>query len=310
MISSLSRSWMFVPGDRQRMIDKALRLPVDAMILDLEDGVAPAAKDTARGQIAAALDEITSHASGSAKSVAGDERRLPACFVRVNAIGHERMAADLTAVLRPGIDGLVLPKVERPDQIALVDRAVGEREREARWPSGVVRLLIAIESPQGLLSAPSLARASARVVGLMFGAEDFSRELGLPLRREGEARDLLYARSSLVVAAAAAGVQSVDGVWTDLQDAEGLRLAAAQSRRLGFTGMSLIHPSQIEIINNAFTPGPDEVDYCRRVVAAFEEARARDEGSVAFNGQLLDAPIVDRARRTLAFARSLGAIDA
>jgi citrate lyase subunit beta / citryl-CoA lyase len=300
-MTSQLRSWMFVPGDRQRMIDKALALPVDAIILDLEDGVAPSAKDTARGQIASALD-------GVARTIAaGGETPHPTRFVRINAIGHERMAADVASVVRPGIDGLVLPKVEDPSQIAIVEGAAADRERATGLDEGSVRLLVAIESPRGLLNALPIAQASPRIVGLMFGGEDFSREIGLPFRREGEALDLMWARSSLVVAAAAAGVQSVDGVWVNLDDPAGLQRHAAQSRRLGFTGCSLIHPAQIAAVNDAFTPGPDEVDYCRRVVAAFEDARERGEGAVAFGGQLLDVPIVDRARRTLALARSLGA---
>jgi len=120
-----------------------------------------------------------------------------------------------------------------------------------------------------------------------------------------EARDLLYARSAFVCSAAAAGGQAVDGVWPDIQDAEGLKTFALQSRRLGFTGMSSIHPSQIDAINAAFTPSAEEVEYCRKVVQAFDEARSRGEGSIAFGGQLIDLPIVERARRTLALAASL-----
>ena len=169
-----------------------------------------------------------------------------------------------------------------------------------------MRLLCALESPKGLYNACAIAGASPRVIGLLFGAEDFARELGLPLRREGEARDLIYARSSLVTAAAYAHVQAVDGVWPDLQDIEGLKVFSLQSRRIGFSGMSLIHPAQIEIVNGAFSPTADDIDYAQRVLKAFDEARARGEGAVAFGGQLLDLPIVDRARRTLELAESLG----
>ena len=291
---------MFVPGDRQRMIDKSLGLPVDAIIFDIEDGVAPAEKDTARRQIAAALDQIAARArDGSAPG------RTPACYVRINAVGHERMHADLAAVVRPGLEGLALPKVERPDQVQLVAQILDRREPDLGIPAGSVRLLVAIESSRGLLDAFAIVRSSPRVIGLMFGAEDFSRELGLPLRREGEARDQLYARSALVTAAAAAGVQRVDAVWVDLDDQAGLRQFAAQSRRLGFSGMALIHPSQIEVVNAAFTPTTEEIDYCRRVVQAFEEAKARGEVAVAFGGQLLDPPIVERAVQMLALAASL-----
>jgi len=289
------RSWMFVPGHRQRMIDKALGLNADALMLDIEDGVAPSEKDTARRQIAAALEH------------AGRGGRRPGRYVRVNAVGHERMHADLAAVLRPGLDGLVLPKVESPEQVRVVEELLARREREAGLREGAVRLLIAVESPRGLLNALAIASVSPRVVGLMFGAEDFGRELGLPTTREAEARDLLYARSALVIAGVAARVQIVDGVWPDIQDAEGLKRYALQARRLGFTGMSLIHPAQIDPINAVFSPAPEEVEYARQVIQAFEEAQARGEGSIAFGGQLIDLPIVERARRTLSLAAALSA---
>ncbi len=128
----------------------------------------------------------------------------------------------------------------------------------------------------------------------------------MPTSREGEARDLLYARSGVVVAAAAAHVQAVDGVWVDLKDTEGLLAFARQARRLGFSGMSLIHPSQIDPINQTFSPTAEEVDYAQKVVQAFDEANARGDGSIAFGGQLIDRPIVERARRTLELARDLG----
>ena len=171
---------------------------------------------------------------------------------------------------------------------------------------GIVRFLIAIESPKGLLNAPAIASCSSRVMGLMFGTEDFSREIGLSLVREGEAQDLIYARSATVIAAASAHVQVVDGVWVDLNNTEGLWGFARQSRRLGFSGMSLIHPSQIDPINSVFSPTQEEMDYAQKVVKAYDEAVARGDGSISFGGQLLDRPIVERARRTLEMAKTLG----
>jgi citrate lyase subunit beta / citryl-CoA lyase len=216
------------------------------------------------------------------------------------------MDADVDAVVRFGLDGLVLPKVETPDEVKKVDAVLTERELRLKLPSGGVKFLVAIESPRGLLNAPSIAACSPRVCGLIFGAEDYGREVGLPTFREGEARDLLYARSAVVVAAAAAHVQAVDGVWVDLKNTEGLLGFARQARRLGFSGMSLIHPSQIEPINQTFSPTPEEIDYARQVEKAFEEANARGEGSIAFGGQLIDRPIVERARRSLEMAKLLG----
>ena len=297
--TALLRSWMFVPGDRQKMIDKALALPVDAILLDIEDGVAPAAKETARKQIAESLDRI------AAQKKENPSYRTPARYVRINAVGHERMNADVEYVIRPALGGLAVPKVETPEQVNVVEKILDEREPKMGMVRGSVRLLLALESPRGLFNAYAIATSSPRVIGLMFGAEDFSRELSLPLRREGEAVDLIYARSAMVTAAAAAHVQAVDGVWPNFQDIEGLKKFALQSRRLGFSGMSLIHPAQISEVNAAFTPTAEEVDYCRRVIQAFDDARARGEGAIAFGGQLLDIPIVDRARQTIALAESL-----
>jgi citrate lyase subunit beta/citryl-CoA lyase len=292
----LKRSWMFVPGHRQKMIDKALEINADAIMLDIEDGVAPNEKDTARQLIGKAL--------GRSKTP-----NAPARFVRINAIGHARMDADIDAVVRPGLEGLVLPKIETPEEVMKVDAILTQRERQQKMPVSGVKLLVAIESPRGLLNAPAIAARSPRVCGLMFGAEDFGRELGLPTSREGEARDMLFARSAMVIAAASAHVQAVDGVWVDLKDAEGLVHFARQSRRLGFSAMSLIHPSQIDPINQTFSPTADEIDYAQRVVQAFEEANARGDGSIAFGGQLIDRPIVERARRTLESAKSLGMLE-
>jgi citrate lyase beta subunit len=145
-------------------------------------------------------------------------------------------------------------------------------------------------------------------MGLIFGAEDFTRELNLPIRREAEAVDMIYARSAIATAAAAAHVQAVDGVWVDLNDSDGLRRFARQARRLGMSGISIIHPSQIDDANAAFTPSKEDIAYAQEVLAAFDAARARGEGAIAFRGQLLDFPIVDRARQTVALAKSLGAV--
>ncbi|HXJ02715.1 MAG TPA: CoA ester lyase [Micropepsaceae bacterium] len=296
----LLRSWMFVPGDRQRMIDKALSLPVDAIMMDIEDGVAPTEKENARRQIGASLDGVC------AQLKRDPSYRTPARFVRVNAVGSERFIEDSKAVVRHGLEGLVVPKVDTVAQIRIVEDELGRAEVARRMPGGTVKLLIAIESPVGLFNAYQLATSSPRIVGLLFGAEDFTREMNLPMRREGEAVDMIYARSHIATAAAAAHVQAVDGVWVDLNDMEGMKRFAKQARRLGMSGISIIHPTQIEDANAAFTPNSEDIEYAQAVVNAFEDARARGLGAIAFRGQLLDYPIVDRARQTLALAKTLG----
>ena len=289
----LMRSWLFVPGHKQRMLDKQRTLDVDVVMLDIEDGVPPAEKDLARELIAKTLNT---------------ERPAeePTRFVRINAIGHERMEADLEAVLCANLEGLVLPKVESVEEVKTVEKILEAKEPELGLERGTIRFLVAIENSKGMLNAPQIAACSERVVGLMLGTEDFSRDLGLPMMRKNEAQELIYIRSSLVVAAASANVQAVDGVWPDIQDKEGLLVDTKQSRNLGFTGKSLFHPSQIEAINKAFSPTPEEVGYCSEVIKAFDEAVARGEGAIAFGGQLIDLPIVERARRTLRLAEALG----
>ena len=288
----IQRSLMFVPGHSEKMVTKALGLTnLDTAMFDLEDGTPPALKDGARDVVATAL--------GSAPG--GPHR-----FVRINAIATDRMEADLHAVVRTGVEGLVLPKVERADEVVLVDRLLSEMEPRVGLASGAIALIATIESATGLLNAPSIAASTPRVTGLMFGAEDFALDLGLSTNREGEAREMVYARSAVAVAAASAHVQAIDGVWPDIRDFDGVRRDAIQARRLGFSGKSTFHPGQIDILNEVFSPSPEEVEYAMRVVEAFEEAQAAGQAAIAFGGQLIDLPIVERARRVLRLQQAKG----
>ncbi len=278
------RSWMFVPGNRQRFIEKSRSLDVDVVLLDLEDGVPPGEKPAGRELVAQALG----HPPGG-----------PLRYVRVNAVGSSWLEEDLEQILTPGLEGVCIPKVDGAEEILQVAGKLGGFERESGLQEGSVRILAAIESAVGLLQAPAIAASSPRVLGLMMGAEDFALDVGLGTRREREARELLYARSALVVAAASAHVLAIDGVFPDLEDDGGLVVDVAQARRLGFAGKSLFHPKQIDVINSVFSPAPDEIEHARRVVQAFEEAAARGDGAVAVGGQLVDLPIVLRAQRLL-----------
>jgi citrate lyase subunit beta/citryl-CoA lyase len=282
------RSWMFVPGHIVKMAQKASLLATDAIMLDIEDGVLPAFKAQAREVIAQEVPKMAD---------TGQVR-----FVRVNSAQQNEFRFDLDAVVGLPIAGLVLPKVESRAEILQAVTALEAIERERRVESPL-KLVAAIESARGALAATEIAAASPRLVALMLGAEDFARDLGLPAQRVAEAHELLYTRSSLVMAATAARVQSIDQVWPNLADADGLRRDADQARRLGFTGKSIIHPSQVDPVNAAFSPSDADIDFARRVIAAFDEAEVRGLGAVAFGGQLLDKPIVDRARAVLDLAR-------
>ena len=282
------RSLMFVPSHQERMVDRALgTAELDVAILDLEDGVPSAERPAGRARLAKLLE--------SRPTMPG-----PARYVRVNAPNTNDLVADLDAVVRAGLDGVVLPKVDSTDDLRAAVAALQAREREAGVAA--VALLVSIESARGLLAAPALA-AEPRVTGLLFGAEDFALDLGLPAEREAEASDLLHARSSVVVAAAASRRVAIDGIWPDLTDEDGLRGDARRGRLLGFVGKTLIHPKQIQTINECFTPSAAELEEARRIVEAFERAKADGKGAVAFDGKLLDPPIVDRARRMIGAAR-------
>jgi citrate lyase subunit beta/citryl-CoA lyase len=282
------RSWMFVPGNRQRFLDKVFEAgtPPDAVFFDLEDGVVPEDKGAARALVATVL---------------GRPAGGPLRAVRVNAVGTPWFDGDLEAVLVPGLDAICLPKAETPDDVRAVAAALDRVD-----PQGQVHIVAAVESAAALLRAHEIGAAHPRVLALMFGGEDFALDLGLGTAREGEAAELLYARSALVVAAAAARVLAIDGVFPDLADEQGLLADVLQARRLGFGAKSTFNPRQVRVINERFRPTTDEVAYAQRVADAFDEATARGDASVAVGGQLVDRPIVLRARRTLELAQELG----
>ncbi len=287
------RSLLFVPGHRARMVERALGLgefspsALDVAILDLEDGVPPASKDEARRQVAGVLGRVAAGGGG------------PMRCVRIRRALSDEGAADLDAIVLPGLEAIMAPKVDRADEIEWLADQLEARERAAKMSHGTVRIIPSIETAAALLEAPRIARAADRVVGLAFGSEDFALDLGLPTKREGEAADLLYARSALVVAAVSAGKLAFDGIWPDIEDTPGLRADTLRARRLGFSGKTLIHPDQIAVVNEIFSPTAAEIELARRVVRAFDEALERGHGAVALDGQMLDEPVVERARRIL-----------
>lgn len=289
------RSLLFVPGNRERMLEKALSTEADVLLLDLEDAVPSGEKLAARRAIAALLGRLGGQA---------DRRQLT--FARVNS-GQQALADDLDAVVRLGLDGLVVPKAEEPTALLELERRLEALEASRELPARL-RLLPIVETARGLLTAPAIAASTSRVVGLMFGGEDFSADLGLPARREREASELLYARSVVAVAAAAARVRAIDTIWPAVDDPAGLLAEAELARRLGFSGKGLIHPNQIDLANRVFSPSPDEIEDALRVVAAAEAAERDGRGALALDGRFVDKPIVERAQRTLTIARTIGMI--
>src|SRR5579875_508982 len=273
-----ARSWMFVPGNRERFLEKAASSD--------EDGVLPEHKAEARAMVAEALRKPFQ----------------PQRFVRVNAVATSWFEEDLAAVVPAAPDGICLPKVEEPGDVGRVAALLERLEAAHGLEPGSIGILAAIESPRAVLGAAEIARSHRRLVGLMLGAEDLALEIGLCTERVGEAAQLLFARSFVVFAAAAARVLSVDGVFPNLDDPEGMERDALTARRLGFSAKSTFNPRQVEVINRVFSPQPDELAYARRVADAFEAAQARGDASVALGGQLVDRPIVLRALRVLELA--------
>lgn len=272
------RSWLFVPALRAReWIPKALAAGADAVIVDLEDATAPDEKERA----CAVVRELALDAYGGAP-----------VFVRVNAAPDERFASDLAAARAARAAGVVLPKAGGASDVARVSRVDPARSAPA--------ILVMVETARGVLSALELAESDARVVGLAFGAEDLSADLGVTRTREpGE---LATARSLVALAAAAAGVAAVDTPWLDLGDPDGAGREARGARQLGFAGKLVIHPSHVAQVNAAFTPDERETERARSIIDAFDAAVADGSGIAKLDGRMVDRPVVVAARRVLAQA--------
>jgi citrate lyase subunit beta/citryl-CoA lyase len=272
------RSLLFVPGDRPDRMAKACGSGADALILDLEDAVAADAKDHARTAIAAFLAE---------------PRRIP-LFVRVNPLDSGLIADDLAAVLPAQPDGIVLPKAEGAASLAALDAML----------TGEVRILpIASETPAAVFTLGSYGGVTPRLCGLTWGAEDLPAAIGAVSAREADGSytaPYQLARSLTLFGAHAAGVPAIETVYPDFRDLEGLAAYAARGRRDGFSGMMAIHPSQVAIINAAFTPSADEIAHARAIVDLF--AAHPGAGALSLNGKMFDAPHLKAARRLLAQA--------
>ena len=283
------RTMLSVPANRQKMIEKARDLPADAIVLDLEDSVPVAEKANAR---AMARDAI-------AGRVLGGQR----VFVRINSLASGLLEQDLEAVVIPGLAGINLPKPGSADDmrevVAIIDRLETERDID----KGHVRLTPWVETARGLLSAFEIASASPRIVGIIFGAEDFTLDTGMQRTETGD--ELLYPRIMVIIAARAAEVIAIDTPYNDFRDEEGLIRETTLARQLGFQGKYVIHPSQIQPVNQAFRPSPEEMEEARKVVEAFDEAEAQGFASTSVDGKMIDTPIASRARRLLTVAESI-----
>ncbi|MGP3961880.1 HpcH/HpaI aldolase/citrate lyase family protein [Nonomuraea sp. 3N208] len=280
------RSLLFVPGTRTEWLAKAAAAGADAAILDLEDAVPPAEKPAARARVADAV----ANASGDM-----------AIFVRINPLDSWAAAEDLRGVTHAGLAGVVVPKIGGPADVLMADRLLTWCEREHGLPERHLALVPLLESAAALREAYEIGRAAPRVayLGAVTGkGGDVERAIGYRWSREGA--ETLALRSRVLLDVRAAGVPCpVAGLWTGVGDLEGLRAFAEQNRSLGYDGMMAIHPSHVPVINEVYSPGPEELARYERLIAAVEEARARGAGAIAFEGEMVDEAMAGRARAAL-----------
>lgn len=277
------RSMLFVPVTVERFVARAAERGADAIILDLEDSIPPGEKQRARGLVTGAAQRA---GAGGAD-----------VLVRVNR-PWRLLVRDLEAVIGPDVSALMLPKIESADHLRLITEIVDELEAERRMPRGHTRLIAMLETPGSIFRAEAIAAAHPRLVGITVGSEDLALAVGMVPEAEG----LLFPKQQAIFAARAAGILPLGflGTVADFADLDAFRATIRRSRRLGFSGASVIHPSQIAILNEEFSPEPAEVERARRMVAAYDEAMAKGLGAVTFEGRMIDVPVVLRARDVLA----------
>lgn len=286
----MRRSMLFIPGNNPGMLLNADIHQADAVILDLEDAVAPNQKDAARVLVRRAVTEL---------AYQGIE-----IIIRINPLGSGYTQEDIEAMV-PLKPALLMPtKVAGPEDIREVSAMMAAAEAQNGMEAGTVGLMPLLETATGVENAYAIAVSDPRVKALFLGAEDLSSDLQAIRSLGGE--EILYARGRLVVAARAAGVDVYDTPFTDVNDEEGLEKDAAFARALGFTGKASISPRHVAGINAAFTPSEEEVAYAREVMAAIEEGQRLGRGAVSLRGKMIDKPIVDRAQRVLDAAEALG----
>lgn len=277
------RALLYVPGDDSHKIQKAAGLDVDAVILDMEDGVAQNRKDAAREMIAGALSEIDF----------GRSEKL----VRINPIETGGGEKDLRKVISARPDGIVIPKISSSKPLLIADKIISQEEHHQNWQENSISILAIIETASAFLNLKEICECTSRLDGLVFGGEDLAADLGAT--RTGEATELLFARSLLVVHASAYGLQAIDMVTVDFKNEMIIRRESEFGARLGYTGKQIIHPSQVEPVQKAFSPSGIELRQARELIAAFEEHQKIGKGAFAFKGRMVDMPVIRRARNLM-----------
>lgn len=286
----MRRSMLFLPGNNPNMLINGNCLGSDAVIFDLEDAVSPDEKDAARILVRNTMRYM--------------DFRGCEIIVRINSIDTPYWRKDIDAILpyKPGL--ILLPKTGSAADVLAADQYITQMEEKLGMEAGTVGLMPLIETAMGVENAFAIASATHRVKALFLGAEDLTADLQCKRTKEG--REIEYARTRLVMAARAAGVDVYDTPFTDVNDDEGIEVDANLAKSLGFSGKASISPRHVDVINRVFSPTIAEIDYAYEVMEAIELAKKQGKGAIALRGKMIDAPIVTRAQRTIAMAQALG----
>ena len=284
------RALLYMPGDDRRKIEKATTLRVDSICMDMEDGVAMNKKAEARAVIAQAMKDLDF----------GTSERC----IRINSVGSGMEKYDLAAALTTNPDAIVVPKIESAEQVKWVSDHIETHELSSNKSIGTVRLLVGVETAKGILNLKEIASADKRLEAIIFGGEDYAASVGAV--RTKEAIELLYVRQATVTACAANDLQAIDIVFIDFKDPEGLRVEAEQGAGFGFSGKQIIHPNQVSVVQEAFTPSDDAIEYARRIVESFESSQKEGKGAYALDGKMIDMPLLKNAQKVLERAKAAG----
>lgn len=290
---SLRRSLLYVPGNMPSMLQNIPIFNCDAVFIDLEDAVPLSEKDSARLLVKSFI--------GSYKD------RNKEVFFRMNGLDTEWAYDDLLAVLPSLPDGVRLPKADTPEVVERLDTFLTECEENMGLEIGRFKIIPSIESALGVINCIKTARCSSRVIALAFGAEDYTASMGIERSKTGE--ELFHARTRVVWAAKAAGIQAIDTIFADVSDEESFIKEVRLIKGLGFTGKSLINPRQIDILHSIFAPSREEIAYALEIIEAIKQAREMGTGVISLRGKMIDAPIVKRSARVIRTAASLGMVD-
>jgi citrate lyase beta subunit len=286
------RAILIMPGDDLKKISKGASLDVDSIIMDLEDGVALNNKEQAR--------QVVQHALVSNELNFGNTERL----VRLNQAKKGMQIEDITMTVIGKPDGYVLPKVESAREIQQLSHTLLEREIILGIEPGSIKILALIETAKGVVNLPLIAQADPRLVALMFGAEDLAGSMGAVRSEEGQ--EVFYARSAVVLHAAAFGLQAIDTPYIKIHDIEGLKAETLTARRMGYTGKLCIHPLHVGPISEIFTPSDEEIEHAQQLIEAHDAKQADHTGAFAFEGAMVDMPMIRSAENVLARARAAG----